>query len=109
VARGGTIFFNGARLPEGFSAPADVQVICLPATETADQLGAGKVANVVMLGGLLESTEYLSPATAIRVLEAKVRNQALLELDLEALQAGQHFIDETAHVGAVSQPDGCGE
>jgi 2-oxoisovalerate ferredoxin oxidoreductase beta subunit len=109
VPAGGTIFFNGQRLPQEFSAPADVQVICLPATEMADRLGAGKVANVVMLGGLLESTEYLSPTTALRVLEAKVRNQVLLELDREALQAGQHFIDETAHVGAVSQPDGCGE
>ena len=105
----GTIFFNHERLPEGLAVPAGARVICLPATHMADQLGAGKVANVVMLGGLLESTECLSAATAMAVLEAKVRNQPLLELDRKALEAGRRFIDETAHVGAVSQPDGCGE
>src|SRR5574337_1201381 len=61
------------------------RVLCLPATEIADRLGAGKVANVVLLGALLEETECLSPETAWAVLQAKVRNPQLLELDRQAL------------------------
>jgi 2-oxoisovalerate ferredoxin oxidoreductase beta subunit len=108
VKPGGTIFYNRKELPPDF-APPEARVVCLPATQLADELGAGKVANVVMLGGLLEETECLSVQTAVAVLEAKVRNQQLLELDRKALQAGQQFIDREAHVGAVSQADGCGE
>jgi 2-oxoisovalerate ferredoxin oxidoreductase beta subunit len=109
VRPGGTIFYNQQTLPADFTPPHDACVVCLPATQLADGLGSGKVANVVMLGGLLEETECLCSVTALEVLDAKVRNQTLLELDRKALQAGQRFIDQTAHVGAVSQPDGCGE
>ena len=56
-----------------------------------------------MLGALLEETECLSPATAIRVLEAKVKNPALLELDGKALEAGRLYIGHTVAVGAVTQ------
>ncbi len=104
----GTIFYNREELPPDF-APPEARVVCLPATRLADDLGAGKVANVVMLGGLLEETECLAVKTALAVLETKIRNQQLLELDRRALEAGQQFIDREAHVGAVSQPDGCGE
>jgi Pyruvate/2-oxoacid:ferredoxin oxidoreductase gamma subunit len=105
---GGLIFYNGKELPADLCLP-EARVVCLPATEIADGVGSGKIANVVMLGGLLEETECLSPATAVEVLETKVRNQQLLELDRRALEAGRRFVDETAHVGALSQPDGWGE
>jgi hypothetical protein len=40
------------------------------------------------------------------VLEAKVKNPTLLELDRKALQAGHDFIDNQVRIGAVTQPDG---
>jgi hypothetical protein len=60
----------------------------------------------VLLGALLEETECLSSETALAVLEAKVRNPQLLELDRQALAAGRQFVDKEAHNEAVSQPDG---
>jgi 2-oxoisovalerate ferredoxin oxidoreductase beta subunit len=105
VAENGLIFYNRERLPEDFAAP-QARVLCLPATAVADQLGAGKVANVVLLGALLEETEYLEFETAMAVLEAKVRNPQLLELDRQALAAGRQFVDQEAHNEAISQPDG---
>jgi hypothetical protein len=59
-----------------------------------------------MMGALLEETECLAPGTAFRVLEDKVKKLDLLEIDRQALTAGRLFIDDQAHVGAVSQPDG---
>jgi 2-oxoisovalerate ferredoxin oxidoreductase beta subunit len=105
VVSGGVVLYNGASLPADFSAP-ELQVIAIPAAEIADKLGSTKAANIVMMGALLEETECLAPGTALSVLEDKVKKLDLLEIDRKALAAGRLFIDEQAHIGAVSQPDG---
>ncbi len=105
VKSGGVILYNGASLPADFTAP-DVQVVAMPASEIADKLGSTKATNIVMMGALLEETECLAPGTALSVLEDKVKKLNLLEIDRKALTAGRLFIDDQAHIGAVSQPDG---
>jgi 2-oxoisovalerate ferredoxin oxidoreductase beta subunit len=105
VAGGGLILYNGASLPADFAAPG-VHLVAIPAAEMADKLGSAKAANIVMMGALLEETECLAPGTALSVLEDKVKKLDLLEIDRKALSAGRVFIDEQAHIGAVSQPDG---
>jgi len=105
VVREGVILYNGASLPTDFAAPA-AQVLAIPAAEMADKLGSAKAANIVMMGALLEETECLAPGTALSVLEEKVKKLDLLEIDRKALVAGRLFVDDQAHVGAVSQPDG---
>ncbi len=65
IAPGGTIIYGREQLPDDFSIP-QAQVVCIPASEIADKLGSAKVANVVMMGALLEETECLSPATAMQ-------------------------------------------
>ncbi|HEU5450534.1 MAG TPA: 2-oxoacid:acceptor oxidoreductase family protein, partial [Terriglobales bacterium] len=106
VAPGGLILYNRSELPQDFSA-AQARVVCLPASEVADKLGSTKVANVIMLGALLEETECLSFETAMAVIEKMVKGKPeLLKIDREALQAGRGFIDKEVRVGPVSQPDG---
>ncbi len=105
VVSGGIILYNGASLPADFAVP-EVEAIAIPAAEIADKLGSTKAANIVMMGALLEETECLASGTALSVLEDKVKKLDLLEIDRKALTAGRLFIDEQAHIGAVSQPDG---
>ena len=105
VAGGGLILYNGAGFPSDFVAPG-IQLVAIPAAEMADKLGSAKAANIVMLGALLEETECLTHGTALCVLEDKVKKLDLLEVDRKALSAGRVSIDERAHIGAVSQPDG---
>jgi 2-oxoisovalerate ferredoxin oxidoreductase beta subunit len=105
VAHGGIIFYNRDRVPEDVNI-SHARIICLPASEIADQIGSAKVANVVMLGAILEETECLSPETAMRVIEETVRNPKMLEFDRKAMEAGRQFVDNEVRVGAVSQPDG---
>ena len=105
VVSGGLILYNGASLPADFAAPG-VQVVAIPAAEMADKLGSAKAANIVMMGALLEETECLASASALNVLEDKVKKLDLMEIDRKALTAGRLFIDDQAHVGAVNQPDG---
>ena len=90
VAPGGIILYNSESLPAGFSAP-QARVICLPASDIADKLGAAKVGNVVMLGALLAETEALPVDTALAVLQDIVKSEKILELDRRALEAGLRF------------------
>jgi 2-oxoisovalerate ferredoxin oxidoreductase beta subunit len=105
VEPGGLILYNRDRLPADFALP-QARVICIPASEIADKLGSTKITNIVLMGALLEETECLLPATAMAVLETKIKKLDLLELDRQALDAGRTFVDTQVRVGAVSQPDG---
>jgi 2-oxoisovalerate ferredoxin oxidoreductase beta subunit len=105
LGSGGLILYNGSSLPDGFDDSA-VPVVCIPAGEIADVIGSAKAANIVMLGALLEATQCLAEETAMRVIETKVKQIQLLEIDRQALVAGQDYIDHQAKLGAVSQPDG---
>ena len=105
VAPGGVILYNNSKLPEDFTC-SHARVLCVPASEIADTLGSAKIANVVMLGALLEETECLPAETAVKVLETTVKNPKILELDKKALTAGREFVDNQVRVGAVPGPDG---
>ena len=105
VEPGGVIIYNRDRLPADV-APPQARIVCIPASEIADKLGSTKVTNIVLMGALLEETECLSPATAMGVLETKIKKLDLLEIDRQALAAGRNFVDNQVRVGAVSQPDG---
>jgi 2-oxoisovalerate ferredoxin oxidoreductase beta subunit len=105
VAPHGLIIYNGEKLPEGFEPP-DANVICIPAAAIADKLGSTRVANIVILGALLEETSCLSVETANAVIAEKIKKVALLDANRKALQSGRQFIDQQVWVGAESQPDG---
>ena len=105
VVNGGTILYNRDSLPPDFSAP-QANVICIPASEIADKIGSAKVMNVVMMGAILEATECLPFDTAESVLNKTVKRKEFMDMNRKALAAGQHFIAQHIHVGAVTQPDG---
>ncbi len=105
VVSGGLILYNGQKLPADLGI-THARAVCIPVSEMADQLGSAKVANVMMLGALLEETGCLPTDTAISVLEHSVKNKKLLELDKQAIAAGRDYVDTTIEVGAVAQPDG---
>lgn len=93
VPRNGVVLYNREALPAGLSYP-QLRVICVPASEIADRLGAAKAANMVMLGALLELTHALELETALGVLKDKVRDTNLLEVDRHAIDAGADYTRE---------------
>jgi 2-oxoisovalerate ferredoxin oxidoreductase beta subunit len=101
----GLVLYNQDHLPAEFPV-VEAPIICVPASEIADKLGSAKAANVVMMGALLEETGCLDSATAVRLLETKVTNPTLLDIDLQALAAGKDFVGRHLDLGPVSQPDG---
>jgi 2-oxoisovalerate ferredoxin oxidoreductase beta subunit len=88
VEEGATVLYNGIELPPGCSRP-DVRIVALPFTQLADELGASKVANVVMLGALLEATAILEEERVVGALRKLVKNAKFFELDLVGLARGR--------------------
>ncbi|MBI3668516.1 MAG: 2-oxoacid:acceptor oxidoreductase family protein [Acidobacteria bacterium] len=95
VVSGGVVIYNRDALPADF-AVRQVRVSCVPASELADQLGAAKAANMVMLGALIELTHVLPREQALAVLETTLHDGALLEIDRRAIDAGIDFVRKAA-------------
>lgn len=105
VPADGLILYNSDHLPADFEPPA-AKIVCLPASAIADNLGSTKVANVVLMGALLEETECLGVETALEVLQSRVKKAELLEINRKALEAGRRFVDDEVWAGAEAQADG---
>jgi Pyruvate/2-oxoacid:ferredoxin oxidoreductase gamma subunit len=77
-------------------------VNCVPANEIADQIGSPKVANVVMMGALLEATDCLPFSAAQEVLSGMVKNPKLAKMNEKALEAGRRHLEKAVPAGAVA-------
>ncbi len=88
VQPGGWVLYNGTSLPEDCKR-AGVRVLALPFTSLADELGAAKAGNVVMLGALLEATGLLAEEQVAAALRKLVKSPRWLEIDFAALARGR--------------------
>ena len=106
VEPGGLILLN-ASLVSQVPARNDVEVIAVPATRIADELGSTLLANMVMLGAYLEHTNVLRLEAARQALSRTVKRTDLLQLDLRALEAGAAWL-RSLGCGAMHMcgPDG---
>lgn len=88
---GGLALYNGPEVPPDCVRP-DVRMMARPFTEIADRMGASKVANIVMLGALLEATGLLEEERVIGALRRLVKSPKLLDLDVAALARGREAL-----------------
>jgi 2-oxoisovalerate ferredoxin oxidoreductase beta subunit len=101
VKAGGVILYNGRNAPEDLKFEG-ISVNCVPANEIADQIGSPKVANVVMMGALLEATDCLPFSAAQEVLSGMVKNPKLAKMNEKALEAGRRHLEKAVPAGAVA-------
>jgi 2-oxoglutarate ferredoxin oxidoreductase subunit gamma len=68
----------------------DIRFIAVPATEIADELGDGRVANMVMLGALLGATGLVQLESIVKSLRKVLpeRRHGLIPLNEKALLRG---------------------
>jgi 2-oxoisovalerate ferredoxin oxidoreductase beta subunit len=88
VAPGGSIIYDSS-LIETPPTRTDVKAIPLPATEIADQIGSTKVANMVMLGGLMAHLGFPGDEETRETLMSRVTRRELLEKNFAAIEAGK--------------------
>jgi len=94
VEEGAIVLYNGSEVPPGCARP-DVRLLTVPATRIADELGAAKVANIVMLGALLEATAILEEAPIRAALHRLVKSQRYFDLDMVALGCGREVLRQS--------------
>jgi 2-oxoglutarate ferredoxin oxidoreductase subunit gamma len=76
----------------------DLQVVEVPASDLATELGTVKMANVVMLGALLSSRPIVDLGTVERVLEKQLQGnkRGMVEPNQRALRTGARHVQNVA-------------
>jgi 2-oxoisovalerate ferredoxin oxidoreductase beta subunit len=90
VQPGGWVIYNGDTFPADCERP-DVNVLALPFTHAADELGDSRATNMVMLGALLEIAGALPQASIDAALRRLVKSRRWYELDERALTKGREL------------------
>jgi 2-oxoisovalerate ferredoxin oxidoreductase beta subunit len=90
VRPGGWVIYNGEAFPEDCTR-ADVQVIARPFSQIANELGDPRMANMIMLGAMLEIAQSLPQASIDAALRRLVKKPKLVELDQRALALGREL------------------
>jgi 2-oxoglutarate ferredoxin oxidoreductase subunit gamma len=95
VRPGGLLVVNTS-LMSGRPSRTDLDVVLVPATESADALGSIQVANMVMLGAYLARKPVVSVETIIEVLRRVLpkRRQHLIGLNEQALARGAELVQQ---------------
>jgi 2-oxoisovalerate ferredoxin oxidoreductase beta subunit len=99
VQPGGWILYNGDRIPQECKRD-DVHTLAFPFTQIADELGEPRVANMVILGTLLELTGALPQASVDAALHRLVKQSRWLEIDEHALARGRELYREWCEGGS---------
>ena len=72
-------------------ARGDVEVMPIPATQMADELGNTRAANMVVLGAYVGYTGILSKQAVIRILPEVIKRKQLISLNVQAIERGYVF------------------
>ena len=93
VAPGGTIFVDSALIGRKVKR-TDVEVVYIPATQLAKDMQAVSLANMIILGAIVEKLKCVRYETVIEALKHTIsaRKANLLDLNLKAVEAGAKFI-----------------
>lgn len=85
---GGNLFINETIVTDPVER-TDINVIKVPGTQIALDLGSSKILNVIMLGAYIGYTEVFSPDVMWKTIEHKLaRKQSLLPLNEQAFRKG---------------------
>lgn len=97
VAAGGTLIVNTS-LVDREPAREDLQVVMVPANEIAEELGDRRLANLVMLGALMQRLGTFSLDQIGQALKRNIpeRHRDLLKANLKALKRGAELAESQA-------------
>lgn len=89
---GGLLCANSSLVNTG-SARSDIEILAVPTSELAEQLGNIKVANMIMLGALVRASGMISYETMLENLETILGEgrSKLVKLNREALAVGFNY------------------
>jgi 2-oxoglutarate ferredoxin oxidoreductase subunit gamma len=93
VAPGGTIFVDSSLISRKVRR-TDVEVVYIPATQMATEMQATSLANMIILGAIVQKLQCVKPETLTAALKETIsaRKANLLDLNIKAVALGEKFI-----------------
>ncbi|WMI82332.1 2-oxoacid:acceptor oxidoreductase family protein [Anaerotignum sp. MB30-C6] len=89
VKAGGTLIINSSMISLT-TARTDINVVEMPFTEIATNLGSARSSNMVALGAVVKTLDIVTLEDVKEVLRKKMKPQ-LVDVNLKALEAGYNF------------------
>lgn len=94
VSEGGFLFLNSSLINDRPSR-VGIEVVEVPATELAEEIGSGRSANMVMLGAVVGRYNLVAPASVHLALEKMFASKPkLININREAFDRGVAYIAE---------------
>ncbi len=90
VQQGGIIMYDNS-LIDVDPGRKDVEILPVPATKMADELGNTRIANMIALGALMGYTGLMSRETLYESLHAAIKRKRFLEINRKAIDKGYEF------------------
>ena len=91
IQSGGLLFINSS-LVEAEVARGDIDIVKVPASKIAEELGSPKSVNMVMLGSFIKKTNLVSLSSVVDGLKDVLKGkQKLIAINEKALSAGYEF------------------
>jgi 2-oxoglutarate ferredoxin oxidoreductase subunit gamma len=88
----GTLIVNSSLIASKVSRN-DVRVLYVPANAIADKLGSEKIANMVLLGSYIESSQVLTTEIVLDTMREKMAGkESFLPLNEAAIRAGMELV-----------------
>lgn len=96
LVQGGIVLYNSSLVtdpPE--DSRDDIEIIPIPVSDMAEQLGQGRVANMVMLGAFIARTSLASEQEVKQAMEMTIpaKHANLIPLNMKAIYAGMKFME----------------
>jgi 2-oxoglutarate ferredoxin oxidoreductase subunit gamma len=89
IESGGCFFINSSLMAGADISRGDIDVVEVPASRIADELGSPRSANMVMLGAFTKKTNMVSLSTLVEGLEGTLKGKKkLVAINKKALTSG---------------------
>ncbi len=86
----GLVIYDSSLVQE-YPSGSRVEAIGIPATRIAEQVGSGRVANLVALGAYLRRTKVLPPSAVEAALKAHTLKPEAIAMNMRALEEGMRY------------------
>ncbi len=93
VKEGGLIIYDSS-LIDIEPSRRDVEIMPIPATRMADELGNTRIANMVVLGAYIGYTNALNKETVLETLDTIISRKRLIDINRQAIEKGFEFGQE---------------
>ena len=88
---GGLLIYNTSMI-DTKPQRSDIDILPIPATEMADEIGSLRVANMVIVGAILEKTKILQKDIVLDSLNTVVKHKKFIPMNTQAIEKGIEYV-----------------